>query len=201
MRIGFFLIAGAFLCLILTSCSPVKGYEGPELPDEQIALVTYATPTDSVVVQSASMNGISFSSAGIKILPGTHRFTMNVVVKDPPDNCYTYPQFDHSGYQQCLDKNKRTCDCFSFLSVYKKCFRQVRDGSCDGKITTKAGKQYQVGVSQDGRSAELAIIENTGGKSSGKGDCAVYGQRTEEEEEYVGSGRSTAQSYGYYRCY
>ena len=183
------------------SCSPVKGYEGPERPDDQVSLLSYSPNSESVVVESGSVNGIAFSSAGIKILPGAHRFTLNVVVKDPPDNCYTYPEFDHSAYQQCLEKNKRECDCFSYFTVMKKCFRQVRDGSCDGKVTTKAGKQYEVGVSQDGRSASLRVVEVIGRTSSGNGDCAVYGQRTEEEESFVGSGRSTANSYGFYRCY
>jgi hypothetical protein len=190
-----------FFLGLAPACSPVKGYIGPDRPDTEVSTVGLSYDSQRVEVNSAAMNGIKFTSTGIKVLPGEQRFTLEITVKDPPDHCYAYPEMNRYSYEKCLEKDDAYCDCFQYLEVRQKCYRQVRDGSCDGKVTTRAGAGYELAVTKYGTSADLYVTEVGSARKVGGGDCAVYGQRTETEEEYLGSGRDTANRYGIYRCY
>ena len=199
---GLFTAAAVLITLFLQGCSPVKGYPGPELPETQISAIFLNYDSDTAEINQAGIEGTAFGAAGIHVLPGKHLFDMEITVKEQADNCYSYPQMDDYGYDSCLRKKDHgKCDCYDFLSVYERCHRQVRDGTCSGKFKTSAGRQYDIRLEKHGRSASAAVYERSSFDQAGKGECSMGEWRTETEDEYVGSGRYTANANGIYRCY
>ena len=188
-----------------TSCAPTKGYPGPELPDEQLSIIYTSYDANSIAIGEAAMNGIEFGSSGIKVLPGAQDFEMEIAVKQPPHHCYSYPDFDHYGYNECLKKASKkyqACDCWDYLSVYQNCYREVHDGTCRGTVNTVAGRQYDIRPVKHENTAKLSITERGTYKPSGDGTCSTDSNgRTETENSYIGSGRYTASSNGIYGCY
>ncbi len=189
------------LLLFLSSCAPVQGYGGPKLPDDQVSYLFLSYDSDEVAVDDAEVNGISFGAAGVSILPGEHRFSLDVALKEPPDNCYAYPKYDYYNFNKCKKKKDEYCNCFDFLEVRQRCYRQVRDGSCRGEVQTRAGNQYDLHLTKDYRDASLSIYERGARRGAGEGSCSMGGQRTETEDSYVGTGQSTAYQHGITSCY
>jgi hypothetical protein len=197
----------SFGCLLLSSsCYRVKGYPGPELPDEQIATVTYSRDSAEVDVDTAMLDGIEFYRAGITVLPGTHHFNLRLVLKDPPFDCQTYSSLDYSGYDRCRDDRERdgssasSCDCYEYLSVYKKCLREVYDASCEGEVKTRAGAKFQIDVQKDNKGARVSIHPEGGLEKTGNASCTTTNQRIDSDTDFRGTGRSTAYSNGIYNC-
>ncbi len=56
--------------LFLASCSPSKGYLGPTLPPEELAIVYYGACDNGSTIGKASSEGVEFDSSGIALLPG-----------------------------------------------------------------------------------------------------------------------------------
>lgn len=194
-------VAAVALAILTSACAPIKGYPGPDRPDAELAVLQLEYDSSSIRVSDARTNGVEFSSTGVKLLPGQHTFAARISVLEPPDHCYAYPQMDHYGYSKCLDKHER-CDCFSYLSVHRKCTFRVRDGECEGKFKGEANSRYDILVSRSAEGADLTVVEAGSARRAGAGSCDVDGPwRTETSDDYVGSGRSTAQRHGIYACY
>lgn len=204
-KIGSYLISllAISLCsLTLSSCSPVKGYVGPDLPENQVSAIFLNYESDSAEINQAGIEGTAFGGSGIHVLPGKHVFDLDITVKERPDNCYSYPKFDDYGYEQCLKKkDDRDCYCYDYMEIYQRCYQQVRDGNCSGKFQTKAGYQYDIRTTKHGQSANVSVYERGGRGEVGHGQCEMGSWRTETNDEYMGKGKSTANAYGIHRCY
>lgn len=200
--INSFFLSGLILSLSFSGCHPVKGYPGPELPENQISLINLAYDSQWVTVNEAGLDGLEFGFSGITVLPGNHFFQLNVSVKDPPHSCYAYPQMNRYGYNKCLKKHGPAgCNCWDYLSVYQRCFRQVYDGICEGKLTTNAGAKYSINVYKRANQAEAQATQQTPYVEVGQANCRMHGSRIQEDNSYVGSGISSAYRYGIYGCY
>ncbi len=199
--LGHALVGLVFLS-ILPGCFATKGYPGPERPDEELIILTVDNESDWINLDDAYANGVNFGMGGIKLLPGKQEFSLNVDVKEPPENCHSYSSMNYSSYEECL-KKRSGCDCFDYLSIYRRCDRRVRNGNCGGVVVGTAGKQYQVVLRRKGpHKVDSHIVERNSTKRAGQVSCDIYGaESTETEENYVGSGRSTAWSNGIYGCY
>ena len=189
------LIAGA-----MTSCSPVKGYVGPELPETQIAAVFLDYDSTSATINQSGIEGTAFGAAGIHILPGKHTYDLQISIKEKPDNCYSYGKVNSYSLEECRKKDKGRCSCHDFIDVYERCHFQVRDGICNGKFNSRAGKQYDIRLTKYGNKAETMVYQRGAGVV-GEGKCNMGEWRTESDESMVGSGRWEAESHGIYSCY
>ena len=88
----------------LLSCSPVKGYQGPELPENKIATVYVASGNKNLEVYRCSTSGQEFNTSGISLLPGEHRFDLAIAIFGSPYDCLENTKFDTYGYRRCLDE-------------------------------------------------------------------------------------------------
>ena len=189
------------LALVLTHCSPVKGYVGPELPDTSLSIITVEYDSNSTEFKNAEINGIEFGTAGIKVLPGEQIFEIEVGFKDRPQGCRAYAELNNYSYNQCLDKKESyKCDCWDFLETHERCYRQIHDNVCRGDMRTGAGGQYEIQVRRSRDSGNLKVVEQGTGRNIGKGSCQFLEDREVEEENYIGTGRYTANSHGIYYC-
>ncbi|MBL7662962.1 hypothetical protein JNK13_09450 [bacterium] len=201
----FRLIVLAGTLLSISACTPVKGYEGPELPEEQIALVkTKYEGGDAVDFYQRAVDGIAFKNSGIQVLPGKHSFKLSIDVNEEPYDCEGYGKLDYYSYQSCQQKYYQDkgppCDCYDYLSIYKKCWYRAHGGSCQGTFHTRAGQKYEIIVNGVADTANVMVKEVGNYEPAGDGDCNVGAGRTESREDYQGTGRSTAYSNGVYSC-
>lgn len=189
-----------FVSSCVVGCSPVKGYLGPELPEDRVSTISTSYDSDYMEVEDSTVDGIGFYSTGINVLPGTHSFHFNVTTKEPPFDCETTSSMDYEGYDDCRDeRGSGECDCYDYLTIYKRCFREVHDGSCEGSLRTVAGGKYQIAISPDGEGATLKIL-GPGTGSAGTGRCATSGRRIEREETNQGTGSYVAHDNGIWSC-
>lgn len=195
--------------VFLSACSPIQGYPGPALPDEQVSVVTRDYDSDQVEVSRASVNGLEFSWRGIAVLPGKQSIDFAIVTKERPHNCRPYSNFNSYGYEECLDEKYKKdrdnsyhpdCDCFDYLEVRQRCEQEVHDVNCSADVTTVAGRKYEAFLSKREDSATVTVREH-GGLAIGSSHCSSYRTRDEDVDEYVGTGSITAHQYGFYRCF
>ncbi len=187
---------------MFSACSPIKGYPGPELPENQISTLFLSYDSQQVEINQAGIEGVAFGSSGIQVLPGKRLFDLEISIKEPPDNCYSFPKMNRYDYHQCLKKKEDwKCNCYDYLEIYRRCFRQVRDGVCSGDVTTSAGLHYDIRVMKRGRAAEVEAYNQSNGSVHGEGDCDMGDWRTESDDDYLGTGEYTANSNGIYGCY
>ena len=200
------LTAGIGICTVV-SCSPVKGYQGPDLPENQIANIQYLEQgSDEVSVQNARTGPYTFSSAGINVLPGKHLVEMDIEVKGQSlgYNCRAEPSFNDYGFQQCnkdrrKQNNYQQCDCFEYLTIYRVCQVEVARGSCSGEMLTTAGGKHAINVRKNGMKAEAYCLScGTGGPVNF--NCTDFVSSFVEDRDYVGTGRSNAYAAGIYSC-
>ena len=198
MRINL-IIFWPIAALVLSSCTPSKGYVGPDLPKDKIALVETSAAA-GVSLSAESIDGIDLGFGGIEVLPGDHEFYSEVAVSEEPRNCQAYSEFDWSGYRNCQKKN-RNCDCFDYLHISEQCEQTVHTGTCRGTIETQAGRRYTAAVELDGIKPRLNFREEGSTSRQSKGECRKDSSHTENISRSVGSGRYEAGQYGIYRCY
>lgn len=138
------------------SCSPVKGYQGPELPDDKIATVYVASGNKNLEVYRCSTSGQEFNTSGISLLPGEHRFDLAIAIFGSPYNCLENTKFDSYGYRRCLDnqnearrKNKSYSTCYesSYEKTYYNCFRKYLYANCSLTNNLEANTKYELSTS------------------------------------------------------
>lgn len=195
------------LAIGLQACAPVQGYQGPKLPDDQVSLIRRDF-ADDVELPRITADGMEFGHGGITLLPGKHGIDAAVVVKEPPEHCRPYTEFNTYGYESCLDdkydkdgRNKyQTCDCYDYLEVHRHCEQEVHDGNCTSSFNTSAGRKYDIYFRKSGDRASMTVTEAGNPTPLDYGKCERTGSRMTDFEEYVGTGRSTANMNGIYHC-
>lgn len=192
---------------IISSCSPTKGYTGPDLPENKVSLISYTEDgSGKVTVNTGRVGNYSFSSSGINVLPGEHRVELDIRVKGYPQTytCRPEPSFDSYGYKECNKKRVRNdnytpCDCFDYLTIYSACQVEVADGMCSGDLMTLPGGKYTVNVRKLGMAAEASCLScGLGGPVTFT--CSQFNSSFDEERTSQGTGRSTAYAAGIYNC-
>ena len=205
----FLATATALAGFFTASCSPVKGYSGPDLPDTQLALIGYRFNSDEVDIDRATANQIEFFSSGIKLLPGHADLSLRIQTKEPPVNCVEYPNFDSYGYNDCRDDARKasekgdtpkSCDCFDYLSIHQRCSQTVHDANCSATAALSQGRRYRLQVYKSSAGAGVTIEEEGAPKPVGYGSCQMLGTSERTIENSLGSGRYTANQYGFYSC-
>lgn len=202
-----FLLLLLLLCVTFfnTACAPIKGYPGPERPDQELAILEWELDSQNIEVANATTAGVEFSSSGIKLLPGPNRLSFGVTVKGYRHSCDTYGDMNYSSYEDCMDDvdkgKKKSCNCWDYLTVRRKCYRTGYDGACSGDYQTKIGMKYQIRVRPYGDAADSRVVETASGAVVGEMRCDVFGDHEIEEDEYVGTGRYTANRNGISSCY
>lgn len=136
----------------LVACTPIQGYPGLERPKQEVALVTIA----SNHINRAVTDGREFGAAGIRLLPGSHRFELSASHGEPPYGCRPYTIVDTYGFDRCqkereaaIRKGKKDPkECL--LSIYTKhrktCLRDYRDSACEITLSLLPGKEYELTV-------------------------------------------------------
>ncbi len=89
---------------ILSSCSPKKGYLGPERPPEELSVVYYESCDAGINLVKASCEGVEFAGSGIELLPGKRIVDATIERPMRPFNCIPETRFDQYGYSSCLDR-------------------------------------------------------------------------------------------------
>lgn len=190
--------------LLLPACSPVKGYPGPERPETELSIIETDTE-DGVAINEETVDGIEVGYGGIAMLPGTHEYFGRAGIAEEPFNCRPYSDFNSSGFYECeKDRRKKNeyndCDCFDYLTIRESCQQVVKEGNCRMSFKTKAGERYQLAVGMNAGSPAVRVLTKSNAfVASGK--CDKDNTRNTTVERYVGSGRYTANQYGFYSCY
>ena len=195
-------IITAFVAIgLLCGCSPMKGYEGPELPEEKVAIVYPANQNFDRQITRATVNGIEVPERGISLLPGENDFQVSAAMGSRPHNCRPYEEFDSYGYESCLndresdlekgEKYPRSCYSGDYNKQKERCSRDYSDFLCQIHLSLAAGKRYELDVPASaaehpevyGYHTDRGYFGGSAPKAlAGKGSCDYLGRRTEEEE-------------------
>jgi len=147
------------------SCSPIKGYPGPELPEDKIARVNYKTCDEVVNLLRASTEGIEFGSMGITLLPGEKVFDVSVEIGGRPYDCIPQTVIDEAALNRCNDRrasaisnNARSnsreqrsvpiCIASDFMSTVYHCQQSFVQHICSFSKELTAGTKYDICVFQ-----------------------------------------------------
>ncbi len=167
----------------------MKGYPGPELPAELVALVKYDTRGSDMDIEHAVINGIPFRSSGITVLAGQQSYELQVELNGEVGQCDAYANFDSSGFHKC-QKKESYCDCYSYLTVYDRCQKRVREATCRGTLETAIGRTYIVMAEGDWNDLNTVVGEVGKSFENRKSACVMGGEHFEETNDYLGSGSS-----------
>jgi len=180
----------------LVSCTPTKGYTGPERPKEHIALVAVASEN----IHTATADGVEFGPAGISLLPGQHSFQLAVSHGDRPYNCRPYTVLDTYGFDACqkereedLRKEKRRpreCLLSAYTKHRKVCLRNYHDSACEIALGLVPGKSYELDVPPGIMGPPMVLAYTVTGSFLNKdrerlparGACRFVRTRTEQED-------------------
>jgi len=189
------LLVGAVLGALM-ACTPTQGYPGLARPKEEVALVTIA----SSHINRAVTNGREFGAAGIRLLPGSHRFELSASHGEPPYGCRPYTVVDTYGFDRCqkareadIRKGKKDPkECL--LSTYTKhrttCLRNYRDAACEITLSLLPGKEYELEVPPPVTAPPTVIASLVSGNFFSRerigmgtsGTCRFLRLRTEQED-------------------
>lgn len=146
----YFVFIFDFIMIIafLAGCT-VKGYEGPERPDDEISEITIRSSGPAEIL-SVSIDDKRIGGFGntYQVLPAAHTFDIEYRFEDR-SAC----QYDERG-----------------------CYGYVEYGSCQGTITTKAGRAYLITIEN-----YFALIR---GNVAAKGYFDLFER---EDEQNIGS--------------
>ena len=180
----------------LVACSPIKGYPGLERPKEEVALVTVA----SNHINRAVTDGREFGAAGIRLLPGSHRFELSASHGEPPYGCRPYTIIDTYGFDRCQKereadirkgkKDPKDCLLSTYTQNRKTCLRDYRDSACEITLSLLPGKEYELEVPPPVTAPPPVIAALVSGNFFSKervglgtsGTCRFLRLRTEQED-------------------
>ena len=189
---GFALLA----LLFLASCSPIKGYPGPELPPEALSIVYLDSCDSSVSVQRSTSEGVEFRSSGVSLLPGARSFDLALEVGDQPFDCVPEQRVDEYAYRSCLEerarqryekKDKRNYyvrDCYisEFTETVYHCLRKYHQSICGMEATLLKGKEYDLCARRALDTAELYLYDYKTRAELGTKLCEKTGEEVRREE-------------------
>lgn len=193
------IIGNIIACFVLAGCPATRGYSGPELPDEQIAMIRFDANPLNVSINRRVVDTIETNAWGIDMLPGYHDYLLDISAKGPYSNCLPYKTIDFSGLNKCL-QNNRYCDCFEYLTVYKRCAFPLTLFTCEGDFQSRAGSRYDIEVDNGLGGFVSRVQESESNTRLGERTCTVTGSSSGQENVYVGSGRVTATANGIFLC-
>ena len=193
-RVGL-LSLGLLTALSLVACSPIQGYPGPELPPERVATFMASYSSSDIDLDGVAVAGVDFVSRGVTLLPGPHDFTARGIALGETEDCDYYGQMDYSGFKKCREKasDENHCNCYDYLEIRKRCYRQVRNFTCDGSLNGEAGKTYTLSLrfdGEDGMSASVSNEQGSGGRTECR--CSLGSWRMKMEDSSEGRGQGTA---------
>jgi hypothetical protein len=187
-----------FALLMVTSCGATKGYDGPSLPKEQISQIRFENP-DNIEVRRRLVDKESIGKGGVDVLPDVHSFFIESLVFGEPQQCQIYTNFDSSGYNTCL-KNNTWCDCYNYMTIYKKCIFPTWNAACGGSLSTQPGKQYNIFMELLADAVRSSVQISGRGKPLPLGTCRVGSMKLKRRDERLGSGMNTAIMNGISSC-
>jgi hypothetical protein len=187
--------------LFITGCSPTKGYEGPDRPVEELALIK-SESDPRIDIAETLIDYKAMNTQGIYVLPGNHRYSLSVLTNGDIEHCRILSRYDHSAYDSCIQRQDATsCSCYDFMEISKECFRRVYDYSCSGEFSVEAGRRYIIHTATfRGTHAEAYVTEEGAKLQLGRAHCLFDGDRAKPEREILGKGRSLARVNGVYSC-
>ena len=202
-------VAVITVCALLSlfGCSPIKAYPGPELPPEKVATFLASYSSSEIDLDGVYISNIDFISRGASLIPGNYPFTVRGTALGGIEDCDYYGKMDYSGYERCRDKasSDKQCNCYDYLEIRKKCYRQVRSFSCEGRLAAEAGRTATLTLHFDGEEsltssidAPSAVTEPSG--STNNCQCQLGSWRMKIEDSSEGYGQGTALYRGVYRC-
>jgi hypothetical protein len=180
----------------LVACKPIQGYSGLERPKEEVALVTIASDH----INRAITDGREFGTAGIRLLPGSHRFELAASHGAPPYACRPYTIVDTYGFDRCQKeresdirkgkKDPKECPLSTYTQHRKTCLRDYRDSACEITLSLLPGKEYELAVPPPVTAPPTVIASLVSGNFFSKervglgtsGTCRFVRLRTEQED-------------------
>src|SRR5262249_38179865 len=180
----------------LVACKPIQGYPGLERPKEEVALVTIA----SNHIHRAVTDGREFGVAGIRLLPGSHRFELSASHGEPPYACRPYTIVDTDGFEKCQKereadirkgkKDLKECLLSTYTKHRKTCLRDYRDSACEIILSLLPGKEYELEVPPPVTAPPTVIAALVSGNFLSRervglgtsGPCRFVRLRTEQED-------------------
>jgi hypothetical protein len=152
-------------CLSLTACSPIKGYEGPELPREQTTLIKVSSSNcERCRTEDASIGPQSIGSRGVLLLPGKYELKAKVLTYGEPYDCVTESYIDDSIYNSCIrdrDEAERNGDYFARNCSSEAertrtvCSVNYARYSCTGEISMVASESWGIVAQASERESPL----------------------------------------------
>jgi len=143
-----------FILAAATSCGPVKGYEGPDLPREQLGLLKIGySSCDKCRINEIRAGSTSFFSRGVLLLPGKYFLQSKIVSWGEPYNCRTESYFDDAAYRLCDSDREEAIrkersffrDCNSEASKTKTvCSSNFNETDCSGGIEINSNQNWQI---------------------------------------------------------
>ena len=148
-------IVTIILCavLMLTACGPIKGYPGPERPQNEVSVITWRNSYEvfKIVVdhQAYERNDYSLNmmKRGIGVLPGLHSvsFVAEGYIDSPPCQLYVSHSSPRTDYESCENEGVEMSKCYrTKTDTTYVCNVPVLRGACQGQFTTEAGKTYTI---------------------------------------------------------
>ena len=189
------LLVGGVLGAVV-ACKPIQGYPGLERPKEEVALVMVA----SNHINRAVTDGREFGAAGIRLLPGSHRFELSASHGELPYACRPYTTVDTYGFDRCQKeraadirkgkKDPRECLLSAYTQHRQTCLRDYRDSVCEITLSLLPGKEYELEVPPPITAPPTVIASLVSGSFFSKeriglstsGMCRFLRQRTEQED-------------------
>jgi hypothetical protein len=188
----------AFIVGTWSACAPIQGYQGPELPPEQVALVEPRYNSPDSLLREAAVDSIKFASKGISVLPGKHLLNLSDDQRGDKLDCERFATLDHDGYEVCLadKKHGQNCSCWDYLSIQERCFYRTRSTNCRGPFSVNAGQTYEIVPTGTFKAPSIELRQRGVPASLARFSCIGSAIREEPFLAKIGSGRFTAKQYG-----
>lgn len=154
-----------FLVIVLfAGCAPMKGYEGPDLPDTETCHVITDSSDDIKIIESTVNKITDPKIINIRTLPGNIDFK---VLATMTENCKCkrgLSNFDYTGWASCL-KHSSTCDIRNYQSHQEICDCIHSENVCQGNFKCEKGLYYKVYLSKFNieKQTQLRASVKTGG--------------------------------------
>ena len=176
----------------LASCSPVKGYLGPDLPKEQLAIIYYQECGSRISKIRASAEGVEFGSSGVSLIPGKHGLDSFVDLLGLPYDCVPQTVFDQYGYQSCLNrrfqaqqKNNRylpNCYVGDYQKTTYSCNQLFKQYLCSSSVTVESNKEYDYCVYQVAGFVRAKISERNSTQAFEEVECTYSSEEVRRVE-------------------
>jgi|GEM_PF-4102790 len=127
------------LLIALSCCSPLKLYDGPELPEDKVAILSKELLQFGI---SASVDGESFWLRNVAVLPGTHTLRTKQEVTLSISDCLDRTEFDSYGYDKCLRDKDKSCSVYDYQTTKRNCLFAYSTCTCEANALLEAGGKY-----------------------------------------------------------